>query len=183
MLDRQDVRDLIEGTLVDIDEYKMPVNVREVAKKLGITVLVSEMEECDAIVAKGLKEKVEFGGNSYEKLIVLNKNLVQTESNTVNINKFNYMLSFELARFILKDGEESYFNQESFDEINPNGLANKCACELLVPYGLLQQYVDSIVDYDVDENSLKIIVQNKFQVLDTVAETAVEASGLFGAEK
>ena len=183
MLDRQDIRDLIEGTLTDIDEFSMPVNVRNVAKKLGITVLVSEMEDCDAVVAKGLVNKVEFGGQEYDKLIVLNKNLVLTENNTVNINKFNYMLAFELARFILKDGEENYYYQESYNELNPNGLANKCACELLVPYRLLQEFVDSIVDYDVDKESLALIVENKFQVVENVAQTAVEASGLFAKEK
>jgi len=138
MANKSSYREIVEHLLTINGQHEPPINVSNIAKNLGITVLEATMPQQDisGFIAKQGDDKLYIYVNENE-----------------HINRQRFTIAHELAHYYLhyKDSEDilktkdgvldfvKYRNGQTYDsENNEEREANALAAELLVPFNALK---------------------------------------------
>ena len=155
----------IKKLLQEHNEFKIPVNIVNLAKKMGFSIIQQDIDYDGAILIDNEK-KFKVDGKEYNKLIIINNNQYYYRK--------IFTIAHEIGHYIneVKDNNEKIFahreesNKFEKDEIN----ANRIASELLMPTELLDNFIKDIKQHYTDYYLIVNAIAQSFNVSHAAAE-------------
>ena len=158
----------IKKILVDNELYTIPIDIVQLAKKCGFTVLQQELDYDGAIIAK--KESFSINDKSYTKAIIVNINQIGTRK--------RFTIAHELAHwFMAPENERNDLFAHRTDSLtisNREPKINNFASELLMPIELISQALQNVQFSNEISPNFIIYIADLFGVSYAAAQVRLE---------
>lgn len=164
----KEIRKSVEELLKSNDLYKIPVDIVKLAQKLGFTILQQEIDYDGAILVN--KNKFNIDGNDYQKVIIVNINQMFTRK--------RFTIAHEIAHWKMAPAENRdvlyAHRDDNLSLINHEPDINNYASELLMPYGLVANYLNKVdLRYGVAPSLIKFVADT-FNVSYSAAQVRID---------